>query len=190
MSPAIGSLMIPAPGGSTSTMVTIAPSGGFTGSVSLGCTVAFQGPGTAVDLPSCSLSPAQLNLTASTNTTLTISTTAPSLSRLSPTGTGLSSLATSALALLSLVIAAGRTTVALGSLDAAARDAARQASIALTPAAAQAAGLTVVVVSCEPAARAIGDLATSRIDDQRVLSMFGLNQARNIRALRASWRPG
>jgi Flp pilus assembly protein TadG len=45
------------------------------------------------------------------------------------------------LALLSLVIAAGRTTVAQGSVDAAARDAARQASIALTPAAAQTTGL-------------------------------------------------
>lgn len=45
------------------------------------------------------------------------------------------------LALLSLVIAAGRTTVAQGSVDAAARDAARQASIALTPAAAQMTGL-------------------------------------------------
>jgi Flp pilus assembly protein TadG len=45
------------------------------------------------------------------------------------------------LGLLSLVIAAGRTTVAQGSVDAAARDAARQASIALTPAAAQTAGL-------------------------------------------------
>lgn len=44
------------------------------------------------------------------------------------------------LALLGLVIAAGRTTVAQGSVDAAARDAARQASISLTPAAAQAAG--------------------------------------------------
>jgi Flp pilus assembly protein TadG len=45
------------------------------------------------------------------------------------------------LALLSLVIAAGRTAVAQGSVDAAARDAARQASIALTPGAAQTAGL-------------------------------------------------
>jgi Flp pilus assembly protein TadG len=45
------------------------------------------------------------------------------------------------LALLSLVIAAGRTTIAQGAVDAAARDAARQASIALTPAAAQTAGL-------------------------------------------------
>lgn len=44
------------------------------------------------------------------------------------------------LGLLGLVIAAGRTALAQGSIDAAARDAARQASIALTPAAAQAAG--------------------------------------------------
>jgi Flp pilus assembly protein TadG len=44
------------------------------------------------------------------------------------------------LALLGLVIAAGRMSIAQGSVDAAARDAARQASISLTPAAAQAAG--------------------------------------------------
>ncbi len=44
------------------------------------------------------------------------------------------------LGLLGLVIAAGRTTIAQGSVDAAARDAARQASISLTPMAAQAAG--------------------------------------------------
>jgi Flp pilus assembly protein TadG len=40
------------------------------------------------------------------------------------------------LALLGLVIAAGRTSIAQGSVDAAARDAARQASLALSPAAA------------------------------------------------------
>lgn len=45
------------------------------------------------------------------------------------------------LALLGLVIAAGRTSVAQGSVDAAARDAARQASLALGPAAAEDDGL-------------------------------------------------
>ena len=45
------------------------------------------------------------------------------------------------LALLGLVIAAGRTSIAQSSVDAAARDAARQASIALSPSAAQTAGL-------------------------------------------------
>lgn len=44
------------------------------------------------------------------------------------------------LGLLGLVIAAGRTSIAQGSVDAAARYAARQASIALTPQAALAAG--------------------------------------------------
>ena len=46
------------------------------------------------------------------------------------------------LVLLALVIAAGRTSIAQSSVDAAARDAARQASLALSPYAAQAAGLT------------------------------------------------
>jgi Flp pilus assembly protein TadG len=43
------------------------------------------------------------------------------------------------LAMLALIIAAGRTSIAQGAVDAAARDAARQASIALSPSAAQAA---------------------------------------------------
>jgi hypothetical protein len=44
--------------------------------------------------------------------------------------------------LLGLMIAAGRTSIAQGAVDAAARDAARQASISLTPGAAQAAALS------------------------------------------------
>jgi hypothetical protein len=48
------------------------------------------------------------------------------------------------LALIGLVIAAGRTSVAQGSVDAAARDAARQASISPTPAAARQAALSSV----------------------------------------------
>jgi hypothetical protein len=46
------------------------------------------------------------------------------------------------LALIGLVIAAGRTSVAQGSVDAAARDAARQASISMTAAAAHQAALS------------------------------------------------
>jgi hypothetical protein len=45
-------------------------------------------------------------------------------------------------ALIGLVIAAGRTSVAQGSVDAAAREAARQASISLSPAAARQAALS------------------------------------------------
>src|SRR5215469_7967038 len=56
------------------------------------------------------------------------------------------------LALLCLVIAAGRTSIAQGSVDAAARDAARQASIALTPAAARLSGQ----LSAEAALRSDG----------------------------------
>lgn len=54
--------------------------------------------------------------------------------------------------------------------------------------AAQAAGLTVVVVSCDPAARALGDLATSRIDDPRVLETFGLDDAgeRHVSSVRSA----
>jgi TadE-like protein len=44
--------------------------------------------------------------------------------------------------LLGLMIAAGRTSIAQGAVDAAARDAARQASISLTPGAAKAAALS------------------------------------------------
>jgi Flp pilus assembly protein TadG len=44
--------------------------------------------------------------------------------------------------ILGLVVAAGRTSIAQGAVDAAARDAARQASISLTPGAAQAAALS------------------------------------------------
>src|SRR6202042_3148570 len=64
------------------------------------------------------------------------------------------------LCLLGLVIAAGRTSVAQGSVAAAARDAARQASISLTPAAAQTAGLSSAQaapcqdgLNCDPVVR-------------------------------------
>lgn len=64
------------------------------------------------------------------------------------------------LGLLGLVIAAGRTSLAQGSVDAAARDAARQASIALTPSAAVSAGSASAVAAlrrdgldCRPVVR-------------------------------------
>jgi len=61
------------------------------------------------------------------------------------------------LALIGLVIAAGRTSVAQSSVDAAARDAARQASISLTPSAARQAAMATAYaalradgLSCRP----------------------------------------
>jgi len=64
--------------------------------------------------------------------------------------------------LLGLVVAAGRTSIAQGSVDAAARDAARQASISLTPGAAQVAArssaqaaLSRDGLDCDPVVRVI-----------------------------------
>jgi hypothetical protein len=73
------SINISAQGGRGTTGVSVTPGGGFTGAVSLSCTVAFAGTGSATDLPTCSLSPIQVNITgtASATSTLNISTTAP-----------------------------------------------------------------------------------------------------------------
>ena len=64
------------------------------------------------------------------------------------------------LALIGLVIAAGRAAIAQGSVDAAARDAARQASISLSPAAARQAALSSALAAlradglgCRPVVR-------------------------------------
>jgi hypothetical protein len=55
------------------------PSGGFTGSVALSCTV--TGPATAVDLPTCSVAaPPAITGTAAVTATLTVNTTAASSS--------------------------------------------------------------------------------------------------------------
>ena len=69
--------------------------------------------------------------------------------------------------LIGMVVAAGRTTIAQGSVDAAARDAARQASIARSPADAQAAAQD----------SASAALAGDRLDCTPVIEMPGLDQA-------------
>jgi hypothetical protein len=69
--------------------------------------------------------------------------------------------------LIGMVVAAGRTTIAQGSVDAAARDAARQASIARSPADAQAAAQD----------SASAALAGDRLDCTPVIAMPGLDQA-------------
>jgi Flp pilus assembly protein TadG len=84
------------------------------------------------------------------------------------------------LALLSLVIAAGRTTVAQGSVDAAARDAARQASIALTPESAQTAGL----VSARAALRRDGlDCSPAVVIDTRQFTSVPVGRPAAITAV-------
>jgi Flp pilus assembly protein TadG len=83
------------------------------------------------------------------------------------------------LGLLGLVIAAGRTSVAQGSVDAAARDAARQASLALTPTAAQAAG----EASARAALRQDGlDCAPDVVIDTRQFSLVPVGQPATVSA--------
>ena len=70
---------IATPGVSGTSTITIMPSGGFTGSVALSCTV--TGPTTAVDLPTCSVAaPPAITGTAAVTATLTVNTTAASSS--------------------------------------------------------------------------------------------------------------
>lgn len=100
LSPATNALTIPAAGGSASTVLTIAPGPAFTGSVNLVCAVMFQGQGTPVDPPSCALNPAQVIVPSSSTATLSIRTTAPSLSRLATPGAPLNYRLASTLAML------------------------------------------------------------------------------------------
>ena len=70
---------IATPGASGTSMITIMPSGGFTGSVALSCTV--TGTATAVDLPTCSVAaPPAITGTTAVTATLTVNTTAASSS--------------------------------------------------------------------------------------------------------------
>jgi trimeric autotransporter adhesin len=70
---------IATPGASGTSTITISPSGGFTGSVALSCTV--TGPTNAIDLPTCSIpAPPAIKGTAAVTATLTVNTTAASSS--------------------------------------------------------------------------------------------------------------
>ncbi len=75
-------LSISSPGGAATGTIQIAPVDGFTGTVNLICTVAYQGQGTASDPPTCALSPAQAQISGTTpvSSTLTVSTTAATAS--------------------------------------------------------------------------------------------------------------
>jgi hypothetical protein len=78
LAPAVASLTIASPGGSATDALTITSQSGFTGTVSLACTVAYKGTGTPTDLPTCALDPAQGTVAANgtLTSTLTVSTTA------------------------------------------------------------------------------------------------------------------
>jgi pseudomonalisin len=79
LTPAAGTLTIASPGAATGNTysVTATSVNSFAGTVPLSCTVAYNGAGTATDLPTCSLSPSSVVLTANgtANSTVTINTT-------------------------------------------------------------------------------------------------------------------
>jgi hypothetical protein len=71
-----------APGRTGTSMVTITPSGGFTGTVTVSCSLT-SGPAGAVDSPACSITqPGAISGSASVTSTLTLSTTAASTTAL------------------------------------------------------------------------------------------------------------
>ena len=80
------SLTISSAGGNASATLTVTAAAGFNGTVSLSCSVAYNGPGVANDPPTCSLNPAQLSLRSpnSGNTTVSIGSTAPGMAMSRP----------------------------------------------------------------------------------------------------------
>ena len=71
-------LALSSPGQTATATIQLTSVDGFSGTVSLGCSVTYQGQRTATDLPTCSLSPSQVAITASAtgSSTLHVSTTA------------------------------------------------------------------------------------------------------------------
>jgi hypothetical protein len=73
-------LTIPVSGGSQTSIVKAAGSGGYAGQINLSCTVAYTGTGSAKALPTCSVSPTSVALSAANaivNSTLTVTVAAP-----------------------------------------------------------------------------------------------------------------
>jgi hypothetical protein len=75
-------LTIASAGGTATTAIQLSSLDGFSGTVNLTCAVNYQGQGTPNDPPTCSLNPAQVQITSSSpiSSTLTVSTTAASTS--------------------------------------------------------------------------------------------------------------
>jgi sugar lactone lactonase YvrE len=75
-------ITIPSAGGSGTAAIQLSSVNGFTGTVNLTCAVTYLGQGTPTSPPTCSLSPAQAQVTGSSpvSSTLTIATTSASAS--------------------------------------------------------------------------------------------------------------
>ena len=86
MSASPTSLMIASAGTGASATITIAPAAGVSEVVDVSCTVAYNGPGSANDPPTCSVNPTQVSIAApnSSTTTLSIATTAPQIGMARP----------------------------------------------------------------------------------------------------------
>jgi Abnormal spindle-like microcephaly-assoc'd, ASPM-SPD-2-Hydin/Beta-propeller repeat len=80
VAPSSPTLTVSTVGQSTSTSIQLSSQTGFTGTVSLTCSVQFAGQGSATDPPTCSISPAQVQVsgTGSGNSTLTVITSTSS----------------------------------------------------------------------------------------------------------------
>jgi hypothetical protein len=80
------SLTIASAGGNANATATVTATAGFTGTVSLSCSVAYNGQGIPNDPPACSVNPAQLSITSpnSGNTTVSITSTAPTMAMARP----------------------------------------------------------------------------------------------------------
>ena len=87
ITPSTPTLTPPTKGGTTTTTIGISAPPTYTGPVTVACSVAYQGSGTAVDLPKCVMSPAAVTISAPgqvVTSTLTVSTTAASSALRSP----------------------------------------------------------------------------------------------------------
>jgi hypothetical protein len=71
-------LTVTSPGGSATAKIQILSAGSFSGTVSLTCTVQYQGTGKPTNPPTCTLNPSQQQVSATSpgSTTITIATTA------------------------------------------------------------------------------------------------------------------
>ena len=83
ISAAFGTATVSSPGGTLTDTIQVSSVQGFTGAVTLNCTVTYKGSGTPADAPVCNINPQQAQLSASSPLTvaLTVSTTKTAESR-------------------------------------------------------------------------------------------------------------
>jgi sugar lactone lactonase YvrE len=96
-------------GGNQTSTINIPPASGFSGTVTVSCSVAYNGQGTATAPPSCSLNAAQVSVTSPNtgNTTLNVATTAAQQATARTNQKGLGRLEGIGLLLIAVVVTAG-----------------------------------------------------------------------------------